>query len=436
MNAAGLHAPRSRAAMIRRPWSIVLFLSALNLINYVDRSIVAAVGPRMQDALALSDLRFGFVINAFMLGYFLTSPVFGVLGDRFPRKAPIAFGVAAWSVATVASGFAGSFAAMVATRVAVGIGEASYATLAPTIIDDLAEPSRKNRFLAVFYVAIPIGSALGYVLGGELEALFGWRSAFFVVGAPGIALALATLWIAEPARELRSAQGATTASEASIDSPAAMSSWRTQASGVARDFRQLGQIALYRDAVLGYVAYTFALGGFAAWAPKYLYRELHMDLRTADFWFGAILVVAGLLATFVGGACADRWPGADRPKANLRFCAITAAAAVPPALLCLLAPTATGFFVAIGLAEFALFLSTSPINVVILQGVPAPLRASAMAISIFAIHLLGDLISPPLIGAISDHWSLRGGMFLLPAALTWGAWFWWKGSGVSHPDTA
>jgi len=199
-------------------------------------------------------------------------------------------------------------------------------------------------------------------------------------------------------------------------------------SGTWDTWRALLSIGLYRNAVIGYTAQTFALGGFAAWAPTYLYRHLHMELKTADFWFGLVLVVTGLVATFVGGQLGDRWPGENRARANLRVCAVTTLISVPFAAACFMAGSPLGFFAGLAVAEFAIFMATSPINVVILQGVPVELRASAMALSIFAIHLLGDLISPPLIGAISDRWSLQGAMVVLPIALAVAAWAWWSGS--------
>jgi MFS transporter, Spinster family, sphingosine-1-phosphate transporter len=397
---------------IRSPYAILAVLSGLNLVNYLDRYIVAAVGPKLAEELGLSDSKFGFVVTAFMIGYFATSPIFGALGDRFPRRGLIALGVAVWSLATVGSGLTETFAAMIASRVVVGVGEASYATLAPTIIDDLAEPSKKNRWLAIFYVAIPVGSALGYLVGGQLEHAFGWRSAFFIAGGPGLLLALLALAIEEPKRTTRPQQAA--------------SSFGATAS-------RLFRIPLYRGTVIGYTAQTFALGGFAAWAPKYLYRVIGLDLKTADYWFGLVLVVTGLLATFVGGQLGDRWPGQDRARANLRVCAISTALSVPFAALCLLTSSAFGFFAAIAAAEFAIFLSTSPINAVILGSVPGELRASAMAASIFAIHLLGDMISPPLIGAISDASSLRSAMIVLPVALGIATLVWWRQSGQPAP---
>src|SRR6476661_3152493 len=117
--------------MIRRPVTILLLLSGLNLLNYLDRFLLAAVGPKVEEDLGLTDFQFGLVVNAFMVGYFLTSPLFGILGDRWARKGLIALGIGTWSLATAASGLAGSFATLVLARLVVGVGEASYATLAP-----------------------------------------------------------------------------------------------------------------------------------------------------------------------------------------------------------------------------------------------------------------------------------------------------------------
>jgi MFS family permease len=393
---------------IRSPAAILWILTGLNLLNYLDRILVAAVGPRIKDALTLSDTEFGFVGNAFMVGYFLTSPIFGSLGDRGRRKGLIALGVAIWCVATAATGLVTTFAMMLAVRFVVGIGEASYATLAPTIIDDLAPPARKNKWLSVFFVAIPVGSALGYVIGGMLEKRIGWRHTFWAAGLPGIVLALSCLLLDEPERTSTAPRTSTSMS----------------------DVRAIFRLPRYAWAVIGYVAYTFALGGFAFWAPTYLYRRFGMELEAANSTFGTILVVTGLGATFAGGWIGDRWrPGSDRTVVNLALCAITAAAGAVLAAIALLLPSSTGFFVGIALTEFALFLSTSPINVVLLGAVPSELRATAMAASIFAIHLFGDLVSPPLVGAISDATgSLGGAMLILPVAIALGAIAWWRGA--------
>ena len=147
--------------MLRRPAAILALLTGLNLLNYLDRLVVSAVLPRIQTEFSLSNFQGGLLATVFLVGYFLTSPIFGALGDRVPRKGLIAIGVGVWSAATIASGFATGLWSLLAARVMVGVGEASYATLAPTIIDDLTAPDKKGRALAVFYIAAPVGGALG-----------------------------------------------------------------------------------------------------------------------------------------------------------------------------------------------------------------------------------------------------------------------------------
>src|SRR4051812_29317047 len=268
--------------MIRRPGAILALLTGLNLLNYLDRLVVSAVLPKIQESpelggLGLSNFMGGLLATVFLVGYFVTAPAFGSLGDRMARKWLIAFGVIVWSGATCASGLARNATEMIIARVFVGLGEASYATLAPTIIDDITPAHRKGRALAYFYGATPFGAALGYLVGGFVEAHWGWRSAFFVSGGPGLLIALVCLVIVEPERTFSAAKP-----------------------DVKKDLGILVRTKLYRQGVLGYCAYTFAIGAFSYWAPKFLYARYGLDLKTANFRFGLITVVAGVLATLIG----------------------------------------------------------------------------------------------------------------------------------------
>jgi len=417
--------------VISRPVFILALLTLLNFVNYLDRFLVAAVAPKIQESLGINDARIGWITSAFMFGYFLTSPAFGWLGDRHKRKGLIAAGVAVWSLATIASGLATGFGSMFAARVIVGIGEASYASLSPTIIDDIAPPNRKNQYLAIFYLATPVGSALGFVLGGFLQHRYGWQNAFFVAGGPGVLLALVTLLIKEPERKAAEASDA--------DDAGSKGAARSTGRWGSSPYALLARERMYVLAVGGYIAQTFALGGFTAWAPQYLKRKLGMELHEADFWFGTVTVVTGFAGTGLGGFWADRMKG-DRVVACLKICAISSVLATPFAAACLFMPTPTLFFVAMALCELSLFLSVSPTNAAIMLSVPVMVRANAMAVSIFAIHLFGDLVSPPLIGTISDHSGagasgLQLGMYLLPAALAVSAIVWGRGL-RARPATA
>jgi MFS family permease len=215
--------------MIRRPATILVLLTGLNLLNYLDRLVVSAVLPKIQEELVLSNFVGGLLATVFLVGYFLTSPAFGALGDRLPRKHLIAFGVLVWSIATLASGLATDKWTLLLARAFVGVGEASYATLAPTVIDDVTPPEKKGRALAVFYVATPIGAALGYLVGGFVEKHWDWRHAFFVAGGPGVVLALVCLLIAEPTRKVAK-----------------------EKPDVRRDLRALARVPLFRKGVFGY----------------------------------------------------------------------------------------------------------------------------------------------------------------------------------------
>jgi MFS family permease len=428
--------------VIKRPATILALLTALNFLNYIDRYVLSAVLPKVQESLSLSDKVSGFLGTIFLLGYFVTSPIFGTLADRGGRRGLIAFGIFVWSLATVGSGFAQSAGSLIAARALVGVGEASYATIAPTIIDDIAPADKRTRWLAIFYAATPIGSAIGFLVGGFIEVHYDWRMAFFVAGGPGIILAFLCLAIKEPERQLHDAKPS-----------------------VAESFKVLSKVPLYVQGVLGYCAATFAVGGFAFWAPTYIYRRFALPLDKANFFFGLLTVAGGALGTFVGGSMGDRMakkrvaalgPNAtDEEKdrayvvANLWVCFISSAWAAPFAIACFLAPTPAIFFAAIFACEAGLFLSTSPVNAVVLRSVPPGLRAGAMALSIFGIHLLGDLWSPPLVGSIADTLKERFAasmpekaavaqasqiaMMILPVALAVSAALWFRKSKAGTP---
>jgi MFS family permease len=408
--------------MIRDRRAIVALLTALNFLNYIDRAVIAAVVDPMSKELSLSGFQAGLLNSAFLIGYFATSPLFGMRADKHARKGLITLGVVVWSLATVASGLAPGFGTLLAARIVCGVGEASFVVLAPTIIDDVMPAGRKGTALSVFFLAMPLGYALGYILGGYLATLWDWRTAFLMTGGPGIALALVCLLIAEPTRKLADAKASL------IDG-----------------LREIIQVPLFRRAVLGYCAYNAAVGAFSFWAPSFLVNRFPaaLNLKTANFWFGVVLIVAGAVGTFVGGWWADRKirrlpqpaPAAayDAPehKAAVNVLLWVSAAgmvvAAPVAAVCFFVPTPTLFFALAFVVEIGLFLSTSPINIALMRAVPVERRASAIAANVFAIHLFGDLWSAALLGLLQDWLSpqLALAMMSLPLTFAWSAYLWW-----------
>jgi MFS transporter, Spinster family, sphingosine-1-phosphate transporter len=392
------------SAVPRRALRALGVLTAINLLNYIDRYLVPPLVPELERTLGLTDHQVGWLWPAFMLVYMIAAPVFGAWGDRGSRTRPIALGVLIWSLATVLSGLAHSYPQLFAARALVGIGEAAYVAIAPALLADCFPVATRGRVLAVLNMAIPVGAALGYVLGGLLGHHFGWRAAFFVCGAPGVLLALAVLRLPDEARTRRDA------------APPAARAARAAASDSLALYGSLLRRGPFRLLVLGYAAYTFALGGLGFWMPTFLQRVRGLPADQATTGFGAIVVVTGFCGTLAGGWLGDYFLKRSA-QGYLWFSGCITLAAAPFALLALAAPQPAVFYPAVVLAELLLFMSTGPINAAIVNSVAPLERASAVALSMFVIHLLGDVPSPPLIGYLSHLDSLARAVLLVPAAV-------------------
>lgn len=391
-------------------WGLAI-LSFVNLFNYLDRYVVSALFESLKHSeLGLSDVRLGFLMTSFLVVYMLAAPIFGALGDRRSRPRLIAFGVACWSLATTLSGFAGSYLALLAARASVGVGEAAYGTIAPSLLADYYPAPQRSRVMAIFFCAIPVGSALGYVVGGLVDVHFGWRAAFFVAGVPGLALAALCLLLKDPPRGIQES-GNLPAEPALTAAPAGNIRREAQAT-----YRRLLRRTPYVLTVLGYAAYTFAVGGLASWMPAFLERVRGMPRSEATVSFGAIVVITGFVGTFAGGWLGDFCARYSR-QALLWLSAIATLIAAPFAWAALTVASPTQYLVFMVAAQLFLFISTGPVNAAIVNLVSPVERASAVALSVFAIHVLGDVISPPLIGALSDAASLSQAVQIVPAAI-------------------
>jgi predicted MFS family arabinose efflux permease len=397
----------------------LVILTFINMFNYVDRFVVSAVLESLKKSeLHPSDTQLGALATGFILVYMATSPVFGTLGDRRKRPPLIALGVAMWSLATALGGLARSFTTLFLARSTVGVGEAAYGSIAPALLSDHYPAEKRGRAFAIFFCAIPIGSAAGYILGGLMDQHFGWRAAFFVAGAPGLLLSLLVLWIKDPPRGGQDAHHvAHTAGRSLVDAY----------TGLLRN-RQ------YLLAVLGYAAYTFALGGLAYWAPSFLERVRGMSHHDATVTFGLMTVVTGFVGTFGGGWLGDLLLKRTK-ESYLWVCGVSALVATPFAFVAFTSPNRSLYLPAMALAELFLFMSTGPVNSAIVDLVAANERATAVGLSVFLMHLLGDVPSPPLIGLISDHSSLATAFLLVPAVIAVSGAIWcyaaWRGERVA-----
>lgn len=399
-------------------WGLAV-LTMINMVNYLDRFLVPALLESIKHSeLQLSDFQLGSLQLGFMLIYTLTAPVFGALGDRKSRPRWIAFGIFLWSGATALSGLARNYASLVASRALVGVGEAAYGTIAPSLLSDYFPRRLRGRVFAIFFCAIPVGSALGYVFGGLVDKHFGWRAAFLIGGIPGLVLAALTLWLRDPQR-------------GSTETDAADQPLVTQATNQRLSYRAIvstygGFLANrpYVLTVLGYAAYTFAVGGLGYWMPAFLERVRDIPRASATVGFGGIVVVTGFIGTFLGGWLGDHWAKSSR-HAYLWLSAWTMLLATPFACVALMSTIPAIYYSAIVVAELLVFMSTGPINSAIVNFVAPTERASAVALSVFSIHAFGDVISPPLIGALSDRTNLSVAVLLVPIAIAISAAIWY-----------
>jgi MFS transporter, Spinster family, sphingosine-1-phosphate transporter len=389
--------PESTISLPYRRYALGLLL-AVNLLNYIDRQVLFAVFPLIKIDLHLSDTALGFLGSAFMLSYMLLAPLFGWLGDRWSRVKLAAGGLVVWSLATALAGVAPGYRTLLAARATVGVGEASFGTVSPGLISDFFPKERRGEILSWFYVAIPVGSALGYLLGGVLGQNYGWHAAFLLVGIPGLLLAIPIALLRTPPR--------------GGDQAAANPPKEAVSGGYAGLFKNRSFVCN----TLAMSSMTFAIGGLAQWMPSFLYRVHSLDVARGNTLFGAITVAAGNLGTLAGGWLGDRW----QKKSGTGYLHVSGwgfLIGTPFAAWAILAPGLTSCLCAIFVAEFFLFLNTGPLNTVILNVTPPAVRAMAFAVNIFFIHALGDAFSPSILGWLSDQWGLRSALLITPLAM-------------------
>jgi MFS family permease len=369
---------------------VLVLFSLINLVNYIDRYVVAAILEPLGVDLGLDDAQRGRLTFVFVIVYMLAAPVFGALADRFHRPRLIAVGVTIWSLATMAGALVQDYAMLLVVRSLVGVGEAAYASLGPAVLSDCIPESQRARRFTWFYLAIPVGSALGYALGGVVAQHYGWRAAFLVAGVPGLILAVFLLRLADPERGALDA----TKETVSLDRLGAR---------LAAAFRTRVWLAC----TASYVAYTFAMGALATWAPSLLQRRFHVEIGAAGTAFGGIAVVTGILGTFIGGFVTDR--GQRRfPNLGVDLSAVTLLLAAPFVFWGLRAQSLTVAYTLFFVAMLLLFINTSPVNALTVSSLPASARATGTAVNVLLIHLFGDAISPELAGLRSTAAQERG----------------------------
>lgn len=379
---------RSSRATANPALATFVLLLALNLLNFIDRYILPGAQPLIQREFHATDQQMGALTTALFVTYMLIAPLTGWLGDRYRRKPLIVGGAVLWSLATLATAWVHSYWTLYFRHALVGVGEATFTIFAPAVIADFYPERERNRILSIFYVAIPVGAALGYLAGGELGTLWGWREPFFLCAIPGLVVAALYAGIGrEPER------GASDHIKPTLN--------RTTFLGLFTN-------AAFLTGTFGLAALTFAMGGISAWVPTFLHRFNGLSVANASLTVSAITVVDGIAGTLVGGWVAQRWLKTNHRALYLVSC-WSVALTLPFGLLTFFGPRATTV-PALFLAEFFLFLNTGPLNAAIVNSVNGPVRATAISVNLFCIHAFGDTFSPQIIGAISDRSNLSIGL--------------------------
>ncbi|ADW68794.1 spinster family MFS transporter [Granulicella tundricola] len=366
----------------------LVLLTALNFVNYIDRYILPGVQEQVKGEFHISDGQIGSLTLWFMIAYMAASPITGWLGDRFPRKPMIVVAALFWSGINLLTATVHSYGSLNIRHAALGIGEASFGIFAPAMLADFYPEDQRNRVLTIFNIAVPVGAALGYLIGGTVGEHFGWRMSFTVSAVPGIIIALLiAFFMKEPER------AGSKDDKAKVEKGTVLSLVKNPA---------------YLCSILGYAAVTFTLGGISWWMPSFLQRVDGRSMSSAGFIMGAITVVTGLLGTICGGVVAQRW-SKKNPAALYLVPMWGALLAFPPAMCCFFGPKAL-ILPSLALAIFLIFLGSGPVNAATVNAVQPNVRATALAGQLLMIHLLGDAPSPRIIGVVSDHSNLAMGL--------------------------
>jgi len=392
-------------------------LVAINLFNYIDRQLLSAVEPQIRATFfAAGDLnamtKTGALGMVFLVTYMLSAPALGWLADRFSRWLIVGVCVILWSLASGASGLATSFGLLVCTRVFVGIGEGGYGPAAPTILADLFPLQKRGRILAIFCAAIPVGSALAYVIGGLISAHLGWRWTFYLMTPPGLLLGLICFTRKDPR-----GRDATTAIRNRAGWGEYLALFRTR-SYVFNTFAQ--------------TAMTFAIGGLGFWMPAYL--QFRHQPASALPVFGLIIVVAGLISTLTGGYVADRLRQ-RYPGSYFLVSGIGMVAAFPLFIAMIFSPFPLAWFFLFG-AVFLSFLNTGPSNAALANVSLPSVRATAFALNILIIHTLGDAAAFPVIGYIGGHTNMNMAFLVVSGMMLLAGVIWLAGMRYLKADTA
>mmetsp|Transcript_17697 Transcript_17697/g.32214 ORF Transcript_17697/g.32214 Transcript_17697/m.32214 type:complete len:463 (-) Transcript_17697:82-1470(-) len=394
----------------------LLTLSAINLLNFADRFILSSVKAPIQKELELTDTQTSLPVTGMVLVYMVCAPIFGVLVDRrfVDRRVLLSCAIAFWSAATAAAGFAENFTQLVVFRSLIGVGEAAFSSIVPPMLSDFYPAKDRNMVFTVYGLAAPLGGALGFAAGALLGAFVGWRNAFLVCGSPGIVVAFLILFVNDPPRGINDDEAS------KLEKP--------RQTSVFKDVGAILSNLPFLIATLGSAANNFAVGAFADWYDTLLLRYTGTSLAIAGLILSAATVVGGIGGSLLGAKVAQYY----EPRWKSAYFLVPALFTIPAVVLACGAVNllfnlyAAVFCMVIG--EIFFFTYGPPMQTVSITVMPVHLRSRSSGLSIFLVHVLGDIISPPIVGFVSDYTgSLQFAMQISWIALIVSGLIWFAG---------
>lgn len=382
-------APPLRPRPSRRyAYYVLAVMFAINFLNYLDRYILPAAASSIQDEFHINDAELGALASAFLFVYSLTVLPFGFWSDRGVRKNVIATCVAIWSVATLFTGLARSYVQLLITRGLLGVGEAGYFPAGTALMADYWEKDHRSRASALWNAGTVFGIAVGYIGGGIVAERYGWRWAFYGTAIPGLLAAFLAWRIREPLR------GETEARGPKVDAPHANDANLNAFLGLLR-------IRSFRAALISQAILFAVLAVLATYLPIYMHRRYDLSVARAATYGGGLIIAGGLLGTLAGGWLGD-WRARTSPRAYLEISALSFIAGAVLLFAALQAPTLATFVPLALLTATALYIYNAPFTALMQNVVIPTLRASAITLSLFVAHLLGDSWSSFAVGVLSD----------------------------------
>jgi MFS family permease len=455
-------------------------LALITVLNFLDRNVIFALFEPIKRDLLLTDTQLGWLASAYILVFSVAALPLGVLSDLRSRRAVIAGGVSVWSAFTLLSGMVRGFWGLFICRAVVGVGEAAYGPAAQSLVADFYPGRGRALAMAVLASGVALGGVLGLWLGGQLEAIYGWRVAFMAVGAPGFLLAFLVSRLRDPTRMIapirlrkslrRLEIGLSTVihqflpllTMSGIGLVVAFWLARARRADAGIDIAVLGAfvglglaINIFRwvrriqadqiddtpfgggvgDALddmlgavrfvlrtptlvyvfLGGALFSFGVNGMVGWAPTFLSRELGLSPAAAAVLLGKWGLVAGTAGTLFGGFLAD-WLRRYTPRGRILTAASGVIIGAIFALWLLRIRDLDLFAPVFAISFFCMTWFNGPTSAVIFDVVPMRIGATVMGAYLLFIHLVGDAISFPLIGFLSDRFGLDFAVLFLPAA--------------------